>query len=63
MYRFNGTSWVDIQDKNISELIQTSSSLTSRISNVEGDVSTIEQTVGGITLAVNNSKLVFDTQD
>ena len=61
MYRFNGTSWVDIQDKNISELIQTSSSLTSRISSVEGDVSTIEQTVGGIALAVNNSKLTFDT--
>ncbi len=55
------TSTVSSHTGQISTLQQTSSSLTSRISSAEGNITTIKQTTDSITLAVNNSKLTFNT--
>lgn len=54
-YRWNGSTWVEVTDSeidtnasNISTLQQTATSLTSRITNAEGDINEIEQTMEGV---------------
>ncbi len=55
------SSTVSSHTGSISTLQQTANSLTSRVSSAEGNISTIRQTSDAIALAVNNSKLTFNS--
>lgn len=55
------TSRVTDAEGNIGQLELTANSFETRISSAEGNITSIKQTTDDITLAVNNSKLVFNS--
>ncbi len=54
------TSRVTDAEGNIGQLELTANGFETRISSAEGNITSIKQTIDNITLAVDNSKLIFD---